>query len=85
MKVVAYKGFDGSIFLDDFCNDNDAIDLVLEQSGRKEEVNGLYDSLSRDNAFSKLPVEEFDRRWNEYVMKTIEILAENGCEIVWSD
>jgi hypothetical protein len=83
MKVIAYKEH-GSIYFDDFCNDYDAINLVLERSGRKAEVDDLINSLTVDS-FDPLPTEEFNRRWNEYVMKTIEVLAENGCEIVWSN
>ena len=83
MKIVAYKEH-GSIYFDDFRNDYDAIDRVLEQSGRKAEVDDLIDSLTMDS-FDPLPAEEFNRRWNEYMMKTIEVLIENGCEIEWSN
>ena len=83
MKVVAYRAH-GSIYLDEFSNDNDAINLVLERSGRKAKVDDLINSLTMDS-FDPLPTEEFNRRWNEYMMKIIEVLTENGCEIVWSN
>jgi hypothetical protein len=83
MKVIAYKEH-GSIYFDDFRNDNDAINCVLERSGRVAEVDDLIGSLSADCFSSRIvSKEEFELRWNEYMMKTIEVLAENGCEIVW--
>jgi hypothetical protein len=82
MKVIAYKEHD-SIYFDDFRNDHDAINLVIERSGRKEEVDDLINSLTMDSFV--LRGEEFNRRWNEYMMKTIEVLTESGCEIEWSN
>ena len=84
MKVIAYKEH-GSIYFDDFRNDYDAINAVLDKSGCATEVDNMIESLTRDNAFDPLPAEEFDRRWNEYIMKMIEVLVENGCEIEWSN
>jgi hypothetical protein len=83
MKVIAYKEH-GSIYFDDFRNCNDAINRVLERSGRVAEVDDLIGSLTTDCFSSRIvPKEEFELRWNEYMMKTIEVLAENGCEIAW--
>jgi hypothetical protein len=82
MIIIAYRNH-GSIYFDDFRNSHDAINSVIEHSGRKAELDNLIDSLTLDSAFDPLPADEFDRRWNEYMMKTIEVLAAEGCEIKW--
>lgn len=84
MKVVVYREH-GSIYFDEFCNDNDAINSVLEKSGRVAEVDSLIESLAQD-CFSRLVLtEEFNRRWNEHMTKMIEVLTEAGCEIEWDN
>jgi hypothetical protein len=82
MKVIVYRE-NGSIYFDEFRNDNDAINYVLEKSGRLEEVDNMINGLTLDCASRLVLAEEFDSRWNEYMMKMIEVLAENGFEIVW--
>jgi L-rhamnose mutarotase len=82
MKILAYRDH-GSIYFDEIRNDYDAINEVLEQSDRIAEIDDLINSLVRDNSETALPREEFDRRWNEYMMKMIEVLVENGYEILW--
>jgi hypothetical protein len=73
MKVIAYTQ-NGSIFFDEFRNDHEQINLIIEKAVEKETLDEMWNSLWADYS---------EERWNEYMLATIHVLEAAGCEILW--
>jgi hypothetical protein len=73
MKVIAYTQ-NGSIFFDEFRNDHEQINLIIEKAVEKETLDEMWNSLWDDYS---------EERWNEYMLATIRVLEAACCEILW--
>jgi hypothetical protein len=82
MKVIAYTQ-NGSIFFDEFRNDHERINLIIEKSVEKENLDEMFYSMGPDENGVPLDADIIDDRWNEYMLATIHVLEAAGCEILW--
>ena len=73
MNIIAFKE-NGLIYIDEYKNDSDLINKLLDESGSMEDVDAIYKDLC---------IEFTEEKWNVYVTKIIGILEESGCNIVW--
>jgi hypothetical protein len=73
MKVIVYTQ-NGSIFFDEFRNDHEQINLIIEKAVEKETLDEMWNSLWADYS---------EDLWNEYMRVMICVLEEAGCEILW--
>jgi hypothetical protein len=81
MKVIAYTQ-NGSIFFDEFRNDHERINLIIEKSDKKKDLDEMFHSIGPVDGVP-LDADIIDDRWNEYMLATICVLEEAGCEILW--
>jgi hypothetical protein len=84
MKVIAYTQ-NGSIFFDEFHNDHEKINSIIEKSVEKENLDEIFYSMGPDENGVPLDEDIVDDRWNEYMLATIRVLEEAGCEILWDN
>ena len=84
MKVIAYTQ-NGSIFFDEFRNDHERINLIIEKSDKKKDLDEMFHSMGPADPVDGVPLDAdiFDDRWNEYMLAMICVLEEAGCEILW--
>jgi hypothetical protein len=74
MNVICVADNSSRISLCEFRNDLGKINALLDLHPNIVELNQMCDSLWNDYT---------DEKWNAYVSKTIDMLRESGCDIIW--
>jgi hypothetical protein len=77
MNVIAFTA-SGMHYLCEFRNDNDKINEIVNKSDSIDELDMLYENMLDCNDDT-----EFSSIWNLRLNKTIEILENAGCNIIW--
>lgn len=81
MNIIAYKN-DGSIYFDEFRNDDERINEIIRASSKKEYLDVLLTRIGPDS--NGVPLDDIiTDRWNDYMNATIQVLEDAGCKIVW--
>jgi hypothetical protein len=74
MNVICLLDTSSRIVMCEFRNDFGKLNEILDLHSEIEQLNQMQKELWNDYT---------DEKWNAYVLKTIDMLRESGCDIIW--
>jgi hypothetical protein len=74
MNVICIRDSSSRIGMCEFRNDFNRINQILDSHPEIDILNQMCDDIWSDYT---------DEKWNAYVSKTIDMLGESGCNIIW--
>jgi len=72
MKLLVERESEGTIVIDEFRNDHDAIADAVKEN--RDKIQELYDDVVRDFT---------NERWNAYIQEYINTLVGKGWEVIY--